>query len=40
MIENLKKYLLSSGVICTKILASLTDIDSYIRQIKKSCDLK
>lgn len=31
---------IDSGVICTKILASLTDIYSYIRQIQKSCDLK
>nr|WP_170299792.1 DUF86 domain-containing protein [Desulfobacter hydrogenophilus] len=31
---------IDSGIICTKILASLTDIHSYIRQIQKSCDLK
>jgi len=31
---------IDSGVICTKVLASLTDIRKYIRQIQKSCDLK
>ena len=31
---------IDSRVICTKILAGLTDIHSYIRQIQKSCDLK
>ena len=31
---------IDSGVICTKVLSSLTDIRKYIRQIQKSCDLK
>lgn len=31
---------IDSGVICTKVLASLTDIRKYIRQIQESCDLQ
>ncbi|MCA1793549.1 MAG: DUF86 domain-containing protein [Desulfobacteraceae bacterium] len=31
---------IDSGVICTKVLASLTDIRKYIRQIQESCNLK
>ncbi|NWH05053.1 type VII toxin-antitoxin system HepT family RNase toxin [Desulfobacter latus] len=31
---------IDSGIICTKILAGLTDIRSYIRQIQESCNLK
>jgi len=31
---------IDSGVICTKVLASLSDIRKYIRQIQESCDLK
>jgi len=31
---------IDSGVICTKVLASLTDIRRYIRQIQESCDLQ
>jgi uncharacterized protein YutE (UPF0331/DUF86 family) len=31
---------IDSGVICTKVLSSLTDIRKYIRQIQESCDLK
>jgi len=30
---------IDSGVICTKVLAGLTDIPKYIRQIQVSCDL-
>jgi uncharacterized protein YutE (UPF0331/DUF86 family) len=31
---------IDSGVICTKVLASLTDIRKYIRQIQEGCDLQ
>lgn len=31
---------IDSGIICTKILASLADIETYIQQIKQSCGLK